>query len=80
MVATSSCPDKTRLSLANLRSGLGDYCVKAQLSSDHTVNELFLIDHCDSPTTVESLDYSDFLSFVVGSKLIFLIRDRASIR
>ena len=50
----------------NLLSCLFDYFVTALPPLDYIFNELFLIEHCDSPNTVESLDYSHFLPFVVG--------------
>ena len=49
MVAASYRPNKTRLSVENLRSRLADYLVKAQPPLDLTFNELFLIEHCDLP-------------------------------
>ena len=39
----------------DLFSCLVDYLVKAQPSRNHIFDELFLIEHCDSPNTVESL-------------------------
>ena len=49
MVAARYWPDSARLGLADLRSRLADYCLKAQLPPNHTFNERILIEHCDSP-------------------------------